>query len=48
METKLVDEENEDHQKEKPDSKEVNLETKLVSALEEIDTLRGNNINQKE
>jgi hypothetical protein len=48
METKNVDEENEDNQKEKTDSKEEYLEAELVSVLEEIGRLRKKNIKQKE
>ena len=43
METKPVDEENEDNQKENTYLEEVNIEEKLISALEEIDKLRGKN-----
>jgi len=38
MDTKPIDEENEDNLKEKLDSEEVNLEAELVSALEERQT----------
>jgi hypothetical protein len=53
METKPIDEENEDNQKENQISEEedidgeVNLEAELISALEEIDRLREENIKQK-
>jgi hypothetical protein len=48
METKFVDEENEDNQKEKFISKEVNLEADIVSPLVEIDKIRGKNMKEKE
>jgi hypothetical protein len=44
METKPVNEENEDNQKEKSNSKEEYLEAKLVSALEEIGKISKKNI----
>jgi hypothetical protein len=34
METKFVDEENDDNKKQKPDSEEEYLEVELISALE--------------
>jgi hypothetical protein len=54
MAIKSTNTENEDNQKEKSNSKEedidweVNLEQELLSALEEIDRLKGKNKNTKE
>jgi hypothetical protein len=48
METKSIDEENKDNQKENPNSEEEYLEAELVSTLEQINRLWKKNIKHKE